>query len=169
MPGLVPKRHAASPFASLVPFLHAGRDSVLSNVTDAFTLPGSPLISLALFAVGCRVLWLRGEPGAAVLWAGAFVVGNVAEIVAKSLVARPALYADSIHLGGFDHSYPSGHMLRSALVAALAWRLAPRAAPYALALAAVSAVMLVVGGWHTPSDVAGALILAGFLVAAAPR
>jgi membrane-associated phospholipid phosphatase len=167
MPGLDPRRLPGSRLSGLVPFLHAAGNTVLSNVTDAVTLPGSPFVALAFFAAGCRLLWLRGERPEAILWAGAFVVGSLAEIVSKGLLRRPALFAGSIHIGPFDSSYPSGHALRIALVAALAWRLWPRTGPYGAALVVVASVLLVAGGWHTPSDVVGGLLLAALLIAGA--
>jgi membrane-associated phospholipid phosphatase len=78
-------------------------------------------------------------------------------------------FLHGIHVRGFDQSYPSGHTLRTALVAATAWRLRPRLAPLLALWLAAAAALLVAGGWHVPSDVAGGLLLAGFLVAAAPR
>jgi membrane-associated phospholipid phosphatase len=167
MPGLDPRHVSGSVFSGLVPFLHAATSSALSNATDAVSLPGSPVLALVFFAVACRVLWRRGDRAEAVLWAGAFVVGNLAELVAKGLLRRPALFDEGIHVDSFDSSYPSGHALRVALVAALACRVWPRTAPLAVALVVAAAVLLVAGGWHTPSDVVGGLLLAALLVAGA--
>src|SRR5207245_2301892 len=119
------------------------------------------------------VLWRRGAIVDALVWGGAFVAGNVVDVIGKSLLERPALYAraggHTVHVASFDDSYPSGHAIRIVLVAALAafvWR---RAWPV-LALWAVAAlVVLVPGGLHVPTDVVGGALAAGFLVTSAWR
>ena len=51
-------------------------------------------------------------------------------------------------------------MARAVILAACLVACLPRARPLALVWLVAVAVMLVVGGWHTPSDVAGGLVLA---------
>jgi membrane-associated phospholipid phosphatase len=129
----------------LVPLLGAHWHGGLAIAANIVTLPASFAISLALVA------W-RSRPLAAVLLAAVAV-----EVVCKELLTRPALYADAFHIGSFDSSFPSGHTLRTVIVAAAVW---PVLRLWAAAWAVASVVLLQLAGWHTPSDVAGGLVLA---------
>ena len=51
-------------------------------------------------------------------------------------------------------------MARAVLLAACLVACFPRARPFVLVWLVAVAAMLVAGGWHTPSDVAGGLVLA---------
>jgi membrane-associated phospholipid phosphatase len=158
----------ANIWSALIPFLHfhAETKDTVDVVEHIVTLPGYVLVAGAIIAICCSVLWRHGERRAAVAWGAAFVVGNVVEIVCKSIVVRPAVFAAGhVHLVAYDSSYPSGHALRAFLVAALLARLYPRLRPLLLVWLAAVAVLLVAAGAHTPSDVVGGLLLGGFLVA----
>jgi membrane-associated phospholipid phosphatase len=115
------------------------------------------------------VLARRGALVEAALWAATFLAANLAEVVSKGLLTRPPLaqrQADHlVHLVSFDASYPSGHALRTCLIAALVLRLWPRAWPPTVAWAGASLVLLVAAGVHTVTDVVGGALLAGLAVA----
>jgi membrane-associated phospholipid phosphatase len=65
-----------------------------------------------------------------------------------------------VHLVAFDSSWPSGHALRCALVAAALATAWPRLRiPLLIWLAAV-VVLLELAGFHTPTDLVGGLLLA---------
>ena len=64
---------------------------------------------------------------------------------------------------GFDHSLPSGHTIRSFLIAAVVLVLSARLGRAAAVWAASVVPILVVAGWHTPTDVAAGLLLAAAL------
>jgi membrane-associated phospholipid phosphatase len=65
-----------------------------------------------------------------------------------------------VHLVAFDSSWPSGHALRCALVAAALATVWPRLRiPLLIWLAAV-VVLLELAGFHTPTDLVGGLLLA---------
>jgi len=91
------------------------------------------------------------------LWAAAWVAGNAVELAGKLIVSRPALLHHGVHVTAFDHSLPSGHTIRSLLVAAVVagmWRTGRLAYAWAITIP----VALVVLGHHAPMDcVAGAL------------
>ncbi|HEY2074512.1 MAG TPA: phosphatase PAP2 family protein [Gaiellaceae bacterium] len=124
------------------------------------TLPASFTPATLIVAAAC--LRLRGRP--AVALAAAYVAGNVVEVLVKGTLTRPPLHAGTMHLAGFDASYPSGHTIRTVFVAtAIAWAW-PRLAPWAATWAVASVVLLVLGGQHVPSDVAGGLAIAAALV-----
>ena len=171
MPGLNPGSRAPSTAASLVPFRHAGVGGrgAIRLVTNVWTFPASAGVSFVLFAVGCALLWRRGRRTAALVWAGLWIAGNAVEVLCKHVLERPPLSAIShgvpVHLSGFDASYPSGHTLRSILLAGLVIALWPRARRPALVWAAVALPLLLVAGFHTPSDIVGGALLAGLLLA----
>jgi len=125
------------------------------------TVPASFTPALLITAAACAELRSRA---AAALAAG-FVAGNVVEVVVKGTLARPALYAGDVHLAGFDASFPSGHTIRTVLVVlAVAWAW-PRLTWWAVAWAPASIALLLLGGQHVPSDIAGGLLVAAMVVA----
>jgi len=138
---------------SLVPLFHALWHPVGVAVTQIVTLPGQVVISFVLVALAA---WKLRQPVWIVAWLGAVIV----EVVLRHTVTRPPLYWNGVHITAFDSSWPSGHALRCAIVAAVfavAW---PRATTALAAWLVASAVLLVIAGFHTPTDVAGGLLLA---------
>ena len=154
---------------ALVPLLHTDLSSPLDLAASIVTAPASLLLSLALVG-GCTLtLRRRGRTRAAYAWAAAWLAGNAVEELCKSALARPALYRHGMHLVAFDSSFPSGHTIRSILVAAVIAATWPAARPWSVAWAAASLVLLEVDALHTPSDIAGGLLVATLLVAAVRR
>ena len=129
----------------LVPLLGARWHGGLAIAANVVTLPASFLVSLAIVAWRSRVLAL------------ALLAGVAVEVACKELLVRPALHDGSFHIATFDSSFPSGHSLRTVLVAAALW---PLAGGWAAGWAAASIVLLQLAGWHTPSDIAGGVLLA---------
>jgi membrane-associated phospholipid phosphatase len=174
MPGLSPRERPQSALSSVVPFRDASPhgDAAIRLVTDLWTLPASPLVSALLFGGGCLLLLRGRRRSAAAAWAGAWVAGNAVEALTKHALERPALYALEhgirIHVADFDHSYPSGHALRSVLLAGLVAALLPRLRAASALWAAAVLPLLLVAGFHTPSDLAGGALLAGLLLALVP-
>ena len=141
---------------SLVPLFHALWHPAGVAVTQIVTLPGQVLISFALVAAAA---WKCRVPAWIVAWFGSTAV----EFGIRQVLTRPtALYRGGVHLTGFDSSWPSGHALRCALVAAALAAAWPRARAALAAWLAVSVVLLEIAGFHTPTDVAGGLLLALF-------
>jgi membrane-associated phospholipid phosphatase len=143
MPGARFTSERANIRDALIPFAGTRWSSGWSVAADVVTLPASFFVALALAA------W-RSRPIAVVL-----VAATAAETLCKHVLNRPPLHHGALHIVGFDSSFPSGHTLRSVLVAAAF------AHPLAAAWAVASIVVLQLAGWHTPSDVAGGLLLAG--------
>jgi membrane-associated phospholipid phosphatase len=129
---------------SLVPLLGAHWDTWLGGVANIVTLPASFLISLAIVAWRSRLL------------AVALIAAVAVEIVCKELIDRPALYDGAFHITSFDSSFPSGHTLRTIIVAAAIW---PLLSGWAAAWGVASIALLQVAGWHTPTDVVGGVLL----------
>jgi membrane-associated phospholipid phosphatase len=138
---------------SLVPLFHATWQPAGVAVTQIVTLPGQVLIALAIVAVGA---WKLRAP----VWVAVLLAATIVEVAIRYILTRPALYRDGVHLRAFDSSWPSGHALRCvivALVIALAW---PTARAAVAAWLVASVVLLEIAGFHTPTDVAGGLLLA---------
>lgn len=165
-PGLSRTGAAVHLLGSLFPIFDPVKEhghEAISAVAYAVVWLASVIPSAVL--VGAAMCWLasRGRGQLAVRLGLAFVLVNVAEVVGKALVTRHALFATSgderIHIRPFDASFPSGHMSRAVVLAACLIACVPRARLAALIWIVAVATLLVVGGWHTPSDVAGGLAL----------
>lgn len=150
--------HTPGPLINgLVPLLHAGWSSPYAIAANIVTLPASFLIALAIVLACSRVL------------AAALIAAVAVEVLCKELLDRPALHDGSFHISAFDSSFPSGHALRTMLVAgAIAWRW-PRSSPAAAAWVVISVVLLELAGWHTPSDLAAGVVLGGLALLGARR
>jgi membrane-associated phospholipid phosphatase len=115
------------------------------------TLLLGPVLSTLIFGAECVLLGSRRERRRALAWGAAFVAALAIELIGKQLV---------------DPGFPSGHVLRSVLIAQVGIELWPRrrAAFYGLVIVTVIAIQL--KGIHTISDIAGGLV-AGFGLSAA--
>ncbi len=139
----------------------------------ALTLPAAPLATAVIAAAGLAALARRSRERA-LAWAVALVAATLAEVVMKSVIERPPLYRFDPHRhavvakSAFTDSFPSGHTVRAVLLAALLVELVPCLAPGAAAWVAAMSVALVATSMHTPTDVAGGLLLGAVAVAALP-
>ena len=136
-----------------VPLLHQRFDSPLAVAADIVTLPAAALVSLAIVVAASRVAGL----GLVAVWAA----GSAVELLCKHVLVRPAVYDGTFHVAAFDSSFPSGHALRAVLVGCAVTRMWPRARGAAIVWVAASVVLLQLAGWHTPTDLAGGLLLGG--------
>jgi membrane-associated phospholipid phosphatase len=154
MPGASFTRVSTSLLTDVIPLYHVRWHSPWSVAVNLVTLPASFLLSVVIVAALSRRLGL------------ALVACVVVEVICKETLTRPALHHGGLHVGPFDSSFPSGHALRTVLIAvavATAW---PKLRSVAAAWGAASVVLLLLAGWHTPSDLIGGLVL-GLLGAAA--
>jgi membrane-associated phospholipid phosphatase len=149
MPGASFHNGKAGLLDGLVPLLHSDWNSAYAIAVALVTLPASFIISLAIAFACSRALGV------------ALVAAVGVEVLCKEILTRPALYHGSLHIEAFDSSFPSGHALRTVIVAAaVAWRW-PRTRPVTVAWAITSLVLIQLAGWHTPTDIAGGVLLAG--------
>jgi membrane-associated phospholipid phosphatase/uncharacterized protein YciI len=166
MPGLSPTGGKVPLLDSLFPIFDPGKQhghEAISAGAYAVVWLASAVPSVVL--VGAAMGWLgsRGQCRLALRLGLAFVLVNVVELIGKTVIARDALFAtahgEPVHVQAFDSSFPSGHMSRAIVLAACLIACVPRARSAALVWTVAVLVLLVVGGWHTPSDVAGGLAL----------
>lgn len=141
---LMPGAHFTSQgtlLEALVPLAGTHWDSAWSVATAFVAMPASFLVALAL------TMWRSRLLGALV------IVGTAIEALCKQLLTRPELHQGTLHVVGFDNSFPSGHTLRVVLVA-VAFR------PWSAVWAVAAIVLIQLAGWHTPSDILGGVVLA---------
>jgi len=131
----------------LVPLLHSNWNSDYAVAANIVTLPASFLISLPIAFACSRVFGL------------ALVAAVAVEVLCKEVITRPALYDGSFHITAFDSSFPSGHSVRTVIVATAVAGRWPRVRLIAVVWAIASLVLLQLAGWHTPTDIAGGVIL----------
>lgn len=144
-------RDASEPTAAegLVPLLGAEWHGGVVIATNVVTLPAAFLISFAIAALRARIL------------AVALLAAVAVEVLCKEVLVRPALYDGTLHVVPFDSSFPSGHALRTIIVAAAVW---PRFGAWTAVWVCASLALLLAGGWHTPTDIAGGVVLGGLAV-----
>ncbi|HEY2219384.1 MAG TPA: phosphatase PAP2 family protein [Gaiellaceae bacterium] len=138
------------------------------KVLDAYLYPASFLVSALVVAALCAVLARRGAVVPAVVWLGAWLGANAAELVGKLGLGRPEVHWSNgirpVHVAAFDHSYPSGHSARAVVLAALVAYVFPRVRYAAAAWVVLVPAALVVAGDHTVSDVVGGTLLGALIV-----
>jgi membrane-associated phospholipid phosphatase len=150
MPGAAFSAREPSLRDALIPLYATHWHRPYSVATNIVTVPASFVVALVLTAWRSRAL------------AVALVAAVAVETLCKHVLDRPALHDGALHIVGFDDSFPSGHTLRAVILAGAF------ASPWAAAWAVAAIVLLVVAGWHTPTDVAGGVLL-GLLALAAAR
>jgi membrane-associated phospholipid phosphatase len=147
-----------------------------SWATSIATL-GGPLPVLGMLAIACGIALLRGRPANALAAVLVVAGANVTTQLLKALLAHPRV---KLAIGGnpFEpNTFPSGHATAVASIA-IAYAFVVPAALRNLTLTLGAGLALAVGcsvvviGWHYPSDVLGAYLIAagwGFAVLAAMR
>jgi membrane-associated phospholipid phosphatase len=149
MPGASFSRVSTSLVSDVIPLYHVRWHSPWSVATNLVTLPASFLLSVVIVAALSRRLGL------------ALLACVTVEVICKETLTRPALHHGALHIAPFDSSFPSGHALRTVLIAVAVAMTRPRLARAATVWATVSVVLLLLGGWHTPSDLIGGVVLGG--------
>jgi membrane-associated phospholipid phosphatase len=141
MPGAHFTAHDPRLVDAIVPLAGTRWHSAWSVAVNVVTLPAAFVVALAL-------VWLRSRTLAALL-----VAATAVETLCKHVLTRPELHHGTLHVVAFDDSFPSGHGLRTVIVAAA------YASPLAAAWAIASFVLLQLAGWHTPTDLVGGALL----------
>jgi membrane-associated phospholipid phosphatase len=135
---------------------------LLAGATDAIISVAGIAVSVLLVALAARRLARSGRPQLAGLWLGALAAGFAIELAAKATVhqQQPDLrvICRGLGAGGFDASFPSGHALRSMILAGMATALWPHLRRRFVMAALAVDLALQLNGIHPLSDiVAGAL------------
>jgi membrane-associated phospholipid phosphatase len=154
MPGAHFSKTSESFLHALIPLYATRWTSAWSVAVNVVTLPASFLVAFAIVTACSRRLGL------------ALLAGVAVELLCKETLDKPALFAGSFHIVQFDSSFPSGHTLRTVLVAIAVSRVRPQLVAPAALWAAASIALLLLAGWHTPSDILGGVAL-GLLCAGA--
>lgn len=142
-------RHGKTPLSDgLVPLRNARWNTGWGVAVNLVTLPASFFIALAIVAVCSRPLAL------------ALLAAVGVEVLCKEVLTRPALYDGAFHIVGFDNSFPSGHTLRALLIAVAVSQRWPRVRAVAVAWFAAAVALLLLTGWHVPTDLVGGTLLA---------
>jgi membrane-associated phospholipid phosphatase len=168
MPGLHFSRGPLHGLSTTYIEIEGHRHRVVRVAARAIIWPASAIPSLVVLGALAIACWRCGARLAGTAWVIGFGVGGLAELLLKGVVVRPPLLDRStplqFHITGFDGSWPSGHALRAVLLSALAGWLWRRA-EIVLALWLCACVgMLVLGGFHTPADVLGGVLLAAAII-----
>jgi membrane-associated phospholipid phosphatase len=140
MPGAVFTSTEAGLAEALIPLYHTQWDNAYSVAANVVTLPASFVVSLVLVGRRSRRL--------AVL----LVAATAVETLCKHVLTRPELDA-GMHITAFDASFPSGHTIRTVIVAGAF------AHPLTALWAVCAIVLLQLAGWHTPTDILGGVLL----------
>ena len=145
----------------------AVEDNVLAG-SEFTTQPPAPLglvspftIALALVGLGLVALWVHGIARALTV-----TLVPAAAIVASQLLKSEVLGRPELLSLAAENSFPSGHMtvfatLVGATILALPRSVSALAATAGAVLLGIVSWQLLGYGWHRPSDVLGALALAG--------
>jgi membrane-associated phospholipid phosphatase len=155
------------PVSALAPIVSGDRIAIASGFAIVLA-PADTAAALILVAGVGLVLRRRGRPRAAVAWMAAILAGLVIEVAGKGLVDQLGFGTSVTVLGvTIDGSYPSGHTIRSVIMAAMVASVWPRARYAVIAWAVVVTVLLEIGGLHVPTDIAGGFLVGGALACAA--
>jgi membrane-associated phospholipid phosphatase len=123
---------------------------------------------LIIVAAAGLMLYRRGRPRAAAAWIVALLAGLAIEGTGKLLVGQIRFSPGSTILGvTLNGSYPSGHTIRSVILATMVATLWPRTRLWLIAWVALVTSLLELGGLHVPSDIAGGFLAGGALACAA--
>ena len=166
MPGLAPGSAKPTLQGGLVPY--HGIDA-----SDVVTFPGGFLVSLLLVLLAALLLDRRGRGRLGAIWVGLFLAGTAIEVLCKTVISRPTLHAAEhghlVKVAFLENSFPSGHTLRSLVVAAVLAALLPkRWATVVWIWAGAVLVDLLVDGIHAPTDIIAGAILAIALMLSVP-
>jgi membrane-associated phospholipid phosphatase len=147
MPGIALRPGEPGVVDSIVPLVHSRWDNGYAIAANLLTLPASLLISIVLATLLSRRL------------AVALIAAVAVEVLCKTVIAGPDLFHGSSHIVAFDSSFPSGHTLRTVILAGAVALCRPQLRLVAAAWAVAAIVLLELAGWHTPTDIAGGVVL----------
>ena len=157
----------SEPENAVKPIVHGHRSFAQSIAALAF-VPADSISALVLAGVVTAVIRRRGPWRAGLVWFAALLAGLAVEGMGKMLIPQIKFTYSSVVLGvKIEGTYPSGHTMRSVIVATMIVSLWPRMRPLAIAWVLYVTAVLELGGLHVPSDIAGGYLIGGALAVAA--
>jgi membrane-associated phospholipid phosphatase len=158
----------SEPENAVKPIVHGHRSLAQSIAALAFA-PADSISALVLAGVATAVIRRRRGPWrAGLVWIAALLTGLAVEGLGKLLIPQIKFTYSSVVLGvKIEGTYPSGHTMRSVIVATMIVSLWPRVRPFAIAWVLYVTAVLELGGLHVPSDIAGGYLIGGALAVAA--
>jgi hypothetical protein len=131
----------------------------LREFTEILLLPAAPVVAAILMGVLSVLFYRRGRISSAIIWPAVLAVGFAVELLAKLVVSQDHSNAWGLLGLSLDSSYPSGHMLRAILLIFAATSLWPRFSSLVIVVFCGVGFMLLVNGWHTPTDIVGGMLI----------
>ena len=158
----------SEPWNAVRPIARGHRSFAQSVGALAFA-PADTISALLLAAGATLLIRRRGSPWrAGGIWIAAVVAGLVVEVAGKIVIPQISYTYASVVFGvKIEGTYPSGHTMRSVIVATMIVSLWPRIRPLAIAWVVYVTAVLELGGLHVPSDIAGGYLIGGALAVAA--
>jgi membrane-associated phospholipid phosphatase len=142
------------------------------DASQLVRLPANIVPATLVFLFICWLIWRRRDIPLLIVWAFIFGVGNAVVLIGKETIAAPTL---TRIVGGeveivrdFFNSFPSGHTTRIVLFTGILIYLWPRLVWLLPLWAAAAIASLEIDHIHTPSDIAGGILLGTTLLLAAP-
>jgi membrane-associated phospholipid phosphatase len=144
--------------------LASGNWSLLASAAD-------PFVVTVVFAAALLAMWRRSATVHPLVWAAAFLFGQLVELTLKWHVGQIPFNDPERVLGVWvlAGSYPSGHAMRAVLLAGVASAVAPRWTWLWIAYAAGISAWVLISGMHLATDTLGGVLLGATLVAAVNR
>lgn len=142
------------------------------DASQLVRLPANIVPATLVFLFICWVLWRRRNIPVLIVWAFIFAVGNAVVLIGKETIKSPSLTrvvgGEVENVYDFLSSFPSGHSTRIVLFTGILIYLWPWLRWLLPLWAAGALVSLEVDRIHTPSDIAGGILLGTTLLLAAP-
>jgi membrane-associated phospholipid phosphatase len=155
------------PLVALRPVVHDHRSLLVSAGAVAFA-PADTFAAVTIVAATSILLYRRGRRREALAWPVALLAGLAIEGIGKGLVDQIRFAPSTTILGvTLNGSYPSGHTIRSVILATMVATVWPRTRPWVIAWVVLVTSLLELGGLHVPSDIVGGFLAGGALACAA--
>ena len=158
----------SEPENAVKPIIHGNRSLAQTIAAVAFAPADSTSALLLAAATTVVIRRRRGPWRAGAVWIAALLAGLAVEGVGKLIIPQITFTYSSVVLGvKIEGTYPSGHTMRSVIVATMIASLWPRVRPLAIGWVLYVTAVLELGGLHVPSDIAGGYLIGGALAVAA--
>jgi len=154
-----------------LPTWYDGLDSSVTGPLHEVAAAADPLPAILVTAIACAGLLVRGRRRAAAAWLVSIGLAFAVELVGKLTVDQIRVVGATTTIAGIRvaDSFPSGHAIRSVLMAGAVSEALPMARRPALAWAIVTVVVVSLSRGHVLTDVIGGVLAGAALVGWARR